>query len=201
MEQTVSEYFVLCFSQEDQKTGICQLQSAKHRQQFHLTHRKQDQGRNDGFSWEVLTLHHCKITGSFCFRRTECSFHTAIKQCTCFVLHWLNLHLLLNVADLNTVGPGIFFYPQICYPAKLGTGWSSRKVLPCKNIIVEACTTSGLLPLLGNQCQVVAIHLPRGSVERGRAACSCLYEHLWGYQRALPFASEENDANSWNGDY
>eukprot|EP00076_Gallus_gallus_P013109 XP_015131501.1 proteasome assembly chaperone 4 isoform X2 [Gallus gallus] len=36
--------------QEDQKTGICQLQSAKHRQQFHLTHRKQDQGRNDGFS-------------------------------------------------------------------------------------------------------------------------------------------------------
>lgn len=73
--------------------------------------------------------HHCKITGSFCFRRTDCSFHTAIKQCTCFVLHWLNLHLLLNVTDLNTIGPGIFL-PQICHPAKLGTGWLSRKVLP-----------------------------------------------------------------------
>lgn len=58
----MAEYSVLCFSQQDQKTDICQLQSSKHRQQLHLTHRKQDQRRNDGFSREVLTLHRCKIT-------------------------------------------------------------------------------------------------------------------------------------------
>lgn len=75
----MADYSFLCFSQQDQKTDICQLQPSKHRQQFHLTHRKQDQRRNDGFSREVLTLHRCKIIQVFVLEKLFAIFTLTLR--------------------------------------------------------------------------------------------------------------------------
>lgn len=52
--QVVTRVVLSVPSQEDQQTGVCQLQPPEHGQQLRITRGKQDQGGDGGFPGEVL---------------------------------------------------------------------------------------------------------------------------------------------------